>query len=80
MTLADSISSWMREYLDTAGASGFVFGLSGGVDSALTAGLAARAVGAGATLGALLPCQSQPIDADLGQRVGSPRLGPQRSL
>ena len=69
MGLGDSISAWMRAYLRTARADGFVLGLSGGVDSAVAAGLAARAAGAERTLAALMPCQSQPIDAELGQLV-----------
>jgi NAD+ synthase len=69
MNLPDRIANWLREHLDAAGAEGFVFGLSGGVDSAAVAALAVRAVGAGQTLGLLLPCHSQPEDARLGQLV-----------
>jgi NAD+ synthase len=69
MNLSDRIANWLREHLDAAGAAGFVFGLSGGVDSSTVAALAARAVGAGRTLGLLLPCHSQPQDARLGQLV-----------
>jgi NAD+ synthase len=67
--LADLISGWMQAYARAAGAEGFVFGLSGGVDSAVAGGLAVRAVGPERTLAALMPCQSQPIDAELGQLV-----------
>lgn len=59
----------MRNYLDDSGAQGFAFGLSGGVDSAVAGGLAALAAGPERTLGALMPCQSQPVDAELGQLV-----------
>jgi NAD+ synthase len=69
MNLPDRIINWLREHLDAAGAEGFVFGLSGGVDSATAAALAVRAVGAENTLGVLMPCHSQPADADLGQSV-----------
>ena len=69
MDLPDRIANWLREHLNAAGAEGFVFGLSGGVDSATVAALAARAVGAERTLGLLLPCHSQPKDARLGQLV-----------
>ncbi len=69
MNLPDRIANWLREHLDAAGAKGFVFGLSGGVDSATVAALAVRAVGAERTLGLLLPCRSQPEDARLGQLV-----------
>jgi NAD+ synthase len=69
MSLSEQIAQWLREYLATAGAQGFVFGLSGGVDSATVAALAARAVGAENVLGALLPCHSQPEDARLARLV-----------
>jgi NAD+ synthase len=69
MNLPDRIASWLRERLDAAGAGGFVFGLSGGVDSSTVAALAVRAVGAERTLGVLLPCHSQPEDARLGQLI-----------
>jgi NAD+ synthase len=69
MNLSDRIVYWLREQLAAAGTDGFVFGLSGGVDSATVAALAARAVGPERTLGLLLPCHSQPEDARLGQLV-----------
>ncbi|MBI1316182.1 NAD(+) synthase [bacterium] len=40
--VAEYIVDWMRGYALNAGQKGFVVGLSGGIDSALTAGLAAR--------------------------------------
>ncbi len=67
--IADQIAAWLRERLSAAGAAGFVFGLSGGVDSAATAALATRAVGPEHTLAALMPSHSQPQDATLGQLV-----------
>jgi NAD+ synthase len=67
--VADRITVWLREYLASSGADGYVLGLSGGVDSATAAGLAVRAVGSERVLGALLPCHSQPKDARLGQLV-----------
>ena len=39
--VADHISTWLNSYCDTAGLSGFVVGISGGVDSALTSTLCA---------------------------------------
>jgi nicotinate-nucleotide pyrophosphorylase (carboxylating) len=69
MSLPDQIAAWLREQLAAAGADGFVFGLSGGVDSAVTAALAVRAVGTGRVLAALLPCHSQPDDARLAHQV-----------
>ena len=69
MTSPEQIAAWLREQLDAAGMDGFACGLSGGIDSALTAALAVRAVGPGCVLAALMPCQSQPEDATLGQLV-----------
>ncbi len=69
MTIAEQISAWLRERLASAGADGFACGLSGGVDSALAAALAVRAVGSENVLAALMPCHSQPEDATLGQLV-----------
>jgi len=69
MSLPDEIAAWLRERLDAAGADGFVFGLSGGVDSATAAALATRAVGPQRVLAALMPCYSQPQDAHLAHLV-----------
>ena len=69
MSLSDQIVTWLCEYVETTGADGFVLGLSGGVDSATAAALAARAVGPERVLAALMPCRSQPEDARLGQLV-----------
>jgi len=69
MSLPDQIAVWLRERLVSAGASGFVVGLSGGVDSATSAALAVHAVGPDHVLAALMPCHSQPEDAVLGQHV-----------
>jgi NAD+ synthase len=65
--LSGQIAVWLRQQLE--GAEGFVFGLSGGVDSATTAALAVHAVGAERVLGMLLPCHSQPEDARLARLV-----------
>ena len=69
MSLPDRIVLWLRDQLTTAGAEGFTFGLSGGVDSATVAALAVRAVGPERVLAAILPCHSLPEDARLAQRV-----------
>ncbi len=62
--LADAIGAWMREYAERAGAQGYVVGLSGGIDSSVTAAVAARGLGVDRTLGVLMPCHSQPEDAE----------------
>jgi len=69
MSLQVQIADWLSDHLAAAGAEGFVFGLSGGVDSATAAALAVRAVGPESVLAAILPCHSQPIDARLAQEV-----------
>jgi NAD+ synthase len=65
----DRAATWLRDYAASTGATGYVTGLSGGVDSATAAGLAVRAVGPQNVLGVLMPCHSQPEDARLGQLV-----------
>jgi NH3-dependent NAD+ synthetase len=37
MTRADKISTWLRDRAMSAGSQGYVFGLSGGIDSAVVA-------------------------------------------
>ncbi len=61
--LATQIAQWMAERVKAAGARGIVVGLSGGVDSAVVAVLAQRAVGEN-VLGVLMPCHSQPVDGE----------------
>lgn len=61
MSQAERIAGWMRRHLVSAGARGFVLGLSGGVDSAIVLRLAQLAA-PNATLGAILPCYSDPQD------------------
>lgn len=62
-TLAGRISIWIKSRVDAAKADGVVFGLSGGIDSAVAAILAKMAVGRKA-LGLLLPCHSSPESAE----------------
>ena len=61
MAKAEKIALWMRSQLASAGARGFVVGLSGGIDSAVVARLAQMAA-PGAATGVLLPCHSDPQD------------------
>jgi NAD+ synthase len=61
MTRAEKISSWLKDRAAAAGAEGFVFGLSGGIDSAVVARLCQMAT-PDHVLGVLLPCYSQPQD------------------
>lgn len=57
----DAVVQWMRETVKDAHADGVVFGLSGGIDSAVVAGLAKRAFGDDA-LGIIMPIDSNPQD------------------
>jgi NAD+ synthase len=70
MSLANKIANWMRAQVETAGAAGITLGLSGGVDSACVAGLAKLAMGRQGVIGVLMPCHSDPIDAEYAHQVG----------
>lgn len=58
---ADRLVAWMALVAERAGATGAVFGVSGGVDSAVVAGLCVRAF-PGKSLGLFLPCGSASQD------------------
>ena len=60
-TRAKEIANWMKARVAAAGSRGIVVGLSGGIDSAVVAGLASMAV-PGHVVGVLLPCHSDPRD------------------
>lgn len=59
--IVDDIVDWMKEIVEGAGAKGLVFGLSGGIDSAVIAGLSKRAFPAD-SLGVIMPSHSNPKD------------------
>ena len=69
LELADSISAWLKERIEEAGSDRFVLGLSGGIDSAVVAGLCARAVGPGRVLAVIMPSSSISQDAVEAQKV-----------
>jgi NAD+ synthase len=54
----DHITAFIREVVDDAGAEGAVLGLSGGIDSTLTAHLAVEALGAGSVRGLVMPSEA----------------------
>ena len=64
--VVDQLVVWLRDYVQSANCRGVVFGLSGGIDSAVVAGLAVRAFGDNA-LGVIMPCYSDPEDAEHAQ-------------
>ena len=67
---ATRISTWLAEYAARAGARGFVFGLSGGIDSAVVARLCQMAAPQ-RVLGVLLPCYSHPQDEEDARLVAT---------
>jgi len=66
--VADALVAWLRREAQERGAKALVVGLSGGIDSAVTAGLCARAM-PGAVYTLLLPMHSAPADAADAQAV-----------
>jgi NAD+ synthase len=66
--LADHLTEWIHTEVSAAGGAGAVFGLSGGIDSAVVAALAKRAF-PHHTLGVIMPCYSDPRDAADGALV-----------
>lgn len=60
--VAEQLVDWLQAYSKEAGTRGVVFGLSGGLDSAVVAGLAVRAYGQEA-VGIIMPCYSDADDA-----------------
>jgi NAD+ synthase len=58
---ANVLVGWLRERAEEAGAHGFVFGLSGGIDSAVVARLCQMAT-PNRILGVILPCYSNTQD------------------
>lgn len=61
--MKDKIVSWLQKEVKNAGAEGIVFGLSGGIDSAVVAALAKEAFGEN-ILGVIMPCHSNVEDEE----------------
>lgn len=59
----EKIIKWIKDYVEGAGAKGLVFGLSGGIDSAVIAGLAKKAF-PNNSLGIIMPIASNPEDEE----------------
>jgi NAD+ synthase len=68
--LKNDIVKWIDDRVKTAGAEGLVFGLSGGIDSAVVAALCNLAY-PGKTLGLIMPCGSQPEDENCAKIVAA---------
>jgi len=68
--LCRDIVNWLQEKVKEANAEGLVFGVSGGIDSAVVAALAKRAFPEN-SLGIIMPCHSNPIDEEHGFLVAN---------
>ena len=68
--IVDELVQWLKDKVNVAGAKGLVFGLSGGVDSAVMAGISKLAFPS-TSLGIIMPCHSDPIDEEHGRVVAS---------
>ncbi len=64
----DYLGNWLQAELDYRGAEHFVFGMSGGVDSAVVAFLLAKFFPE-RSLGVMMPCMSHPNDLHDGELV-----------
>jgi NAD+ synthase len=58
---AERIAAWLRDQASAANATGFVLGMSGGIDSAVVARLCQMAM-PGQVLGVIMPCHSHADD------------------
>lgn len=78
--LAEFLDGWLAQRVDAAGAEGVVLGLSGGIDSAVAAGIAARALGPENVLGVIMPIGNVPEDEalarDVAKAFGHPVIEP----
>ena len=66
--LAEHLTEWIRAEVTAGDGRGAVFGLSGGIDSAVVAALAKQAF-PHHSLGVVMPCHSDPRDAEDGALV-----------
>ena len=70
-----ALSDFLRDGVENAGASGLVLGLSGGVDSALAAALAARAIGTERVHAFFLPYRTSDSQSALDAAAIATRFG-----
>ncbi|CAN5686255.1 NAD(+) synthase [soil metagenome] len=69
-SLIDTLGRWLREHVEGAGAEGIIYGLSGGIDSAVVCGIGARALGPERCAGVVMPIGNVAEDEELGRAVG----------
>jgi NAD+ synthase len=77
--LADEIADWLRHFMEQAGATRLVLGLSGGIDSAVVCALSTMAAGASRVIPAMMPIHSHAADLQDAELVAqtfevTPRL------
>jgi len=60
--IISEIQEWIRKYCKAVKVDGIVVGVSGGIDSAVTSALCAKAIGKEKVIGLGLPCLSIPED------------------
>ncbi|MDO5707010.1 MAG: NAD(+) synthase [Andreesenia angusta] len=68
--VVDSLILWLRKKVEEASCEGVVFGMSGGIDSAVIAGLAKKAFPK-SSLGIIMPCHSIEEDEEDARLIGS---------
>ena len=68
--LTGQLVSWLREQVQAASSQGVVLGMSGGIDSSVSAVLCQRAFPQ-STLGVIMPCHSQPEDEEHARAIAS---------
>ncbi len=73
--VVELLASFLREEVGTAGLARAVVGLSGGIDSAVSAALAARAFGPAEVLAVMLPYRTSNPESEAHARLVVERLG-----
>jgi len=73
--VVELLESFLREEVGVAGTARAVVGLSGGIDSAVTAALCARAFGPSEVLAVLMPYRTSSPDSEEHARLVAERLG-----
>jgi NAD+ synthase len=62
--LVTDIQNWIKDYFKSANADGLIIGISGGIDSSVSAALCVNAIGKENVYGLSLPCESISQDVE----------------